>query len=73
MLRMEFFQLHHPLEMTVLCDRRGCEQVADYLEVDNHGNEQRVCAAHTDSEMHASRLPVREPSPDLPFRSRPAA
>ena len=27
---MEFFQLHHPLIVIVLCDRRGCEQVADY-------------------------------------------
>jgi len=25
---MEFFQLHHPLNVTVLCDRKGCEQVA---------------------------------------------
>jgi hypothetical protein len=46
---MEFFQLHHPLNVTVLCDRKGCEQVADYLEVDDHGQEYRVCASHTDS------------------------
>ena len=32
---MEFFQLHHPLNATVLCDHKGCEQVADYLEVDD--------------------------------------
>ncbi|HVH86740.1 MAG TPA: hypothetical protein VM912_08450, partial [Terriglobales bacterium] len=38
---MEFFQLHHPPDVTVLCDRRGCEQVADYLEVDDHGHEYR--------------------------------
>ena len=36
-------------------------------------NEQRVCAMHTDSKTHSSRLPTRKPSPDLPFRSRPAA
>jgi len=28
---MEFFQLHHPLNATVLCDRKGCEQVADLV------------------------------------------
>ena len=49
-LRMEFFQLHHPLNATVLCDRKGCEQVADYLEVDDHGHEYRLCAMHTDSQ-----------------------
>jgi hypothetical protein len=38
-LRMEFYQLQHPLNATVLCDRKGCEQVADYLEVDDHGHE----------------------------------
>ena len=72
-LRMEFFQLQHPPDVTVLCDRKGCEQVADYLEVDDYGQEYRVCAVHTDSKIHASRLPTREPSPDLIFRSRPAA
>jgi hypothetical protein len=66
---MEFFQLHHPPNVTVLCDRKGCEQVADYLEVDDHGQEYRVCASHTDSKTHASRLPTRKPCPDLPFRS----
>src|ERR1035438_6983325 len=72
-LNMEFFQLQHPLKATVLCDRKGCEQVADYLEVDDHGHEYRVCAMHTDSKTHTSRLPTGKPSPDLPFRSRPAA
>ena len=38
-LRMEFFQLHHPPDVTVLSDRKGCEEVADYLEVDDHGHE----------------------------------
>jgi hypothetical protein len=36
---MEFFQLHHPPDVTVLCDRKAYEQVADYLEVDDHGQE----------------------------------
>jgi hypothetical protein len=44
---MEFFHLQHPLNATVLCDRKGCEQVDDYLEVDDHGHEYRVCAVHT--------------------------
>ena len=57
-LRMEFFQLHHPLNATVLCDRKGCEQVADYLEVDDSGHEYRLCASHTDSKTHSSRLPL---------------
>jgi hypothetical protein len=70
---MEFFQLHHPPEATVLCDCKPCEQVADYLEVDDHGQEYRTCASHTDSKTHASRLPTRKLSPDLPFRSRAAA
>jgi hypothetical protein len=47
---MEFFQFHHPLNATVLCDRKGCEQVADYLEVDDHRQEYRVCGSHTDSQ-----------------------
>ena len=38
---MEFFQLHHPLNATVLCDRKDCEQVADYLEADDSGHEYR--------------------------------
>jgi hypothetical protein len=41
---MEFFQLQHPLNATVLSERKGCEQVADYLEVDDHGQEYRACA-----------------------------
>ena len=42
---MEVFKLHHPRDVTVLCDRNGFEQVADYLEVDDHGQEYRVCAS----------------------------
>jgi hypothetical protein len=72
-LGMEFSQLHHPPDVAVLCDRKGCEHVADYLEVGDHGHEYRLCGSHTDSKTHASRLPTRKPSSDLPFRSRPAA
>ena len=70
---MEFFQLLHPPDVTVLCDRNACEQVADYLEVGDHGQEYHVCGLHTDSKTHALRLPTRKLRPDLPFRSRPAA
>jgi hypothetical protein len=70
---MEFFQLHHLPGVAVLCDRKGCEQVADYLEVDDYGDEHRACASHTESKTNAARLSTRKPSPDLPFRSRPAA
>lgn len=69
--RMGFFQLHYPLDQTVLCDHKNCESIADYLEVDDHGQEFRVCASHTESTTHASRLPTRKPNSELPFRSRP--
>jgi hypothetical protein len=69
---MEFFQLHHPTDEIVLCDYKDCEGIADYLELDDHGQEYHVCASHTGSKTHASRLPTRKPDPDLPFRSRPA-
>jgi hypothetical protein len=73
-LRVESFQLRHPPDPSVLlCDRKGCEQVAEYLEVWDDGREDRVCSSHTDSMTHASRLPRREPSSDRLFRSRPAA
>src|ERR1035437_5786122 len=55
---MELFQLHHPLHATVLCDRKGCEQVAVYLEVDDSGHAYRLCASLTDNTPHASRLPL---------------
>ena len=68
---MEFVQLHHPPDVAVLCDRKGCDQVADYfyLEVDDHGKEYRVCASHTESKTHALRLPMRnqQPSCASPF------
>jgi hypothetical protein len=34
-----------------------CEDIADYLEVNEHGGEDFVCAAHTSSERHVSVLP----------------
>lgn len=70
---MEFYQLDHPVDMVILCDHSSCDAVADYLEIDEQGYEFRVCADHTGSLTHASRLPDRKPNPDLPYRSRPAA
>jgi hypothetical protein len=70
---MGFFHLYHPEDVIVLCDHQGCERVADYLEVNAHGREYHACAMHTASKTHVSRLPAREPSLGLPFRSRPAA
>jgi hypothetical protein len=67
---MEYFLLEHPPGSTVLCDR--CGQVADYLEVDG-GRESHVCASHTTSKKHVSRLSEREPNPALPYRARAAA
>jgi hypothetical protein len=54
------------------CNRSNCEDIADYLEVNEHGREDFVCAAHTSSERHASVLPKGLPSAD-PHRSRTAA
>jgi hypothetical protein len=33
----------------IVCDRDGCEAIADYLEVEDDGTEQRLCASHTRS------------------------
>ena len=66
---MEFFQLHHPPDVTVLCDRKGCEQVADYLEVDDHGHEGERGADST-SRMPMSRTCSRKSLPKIASRSR---
>jgi hypothetical protein len=74
-MKMEphFFQLEHPPNEVVICDHMGCEEVADHLDVDVQGREYRVCALHTSSDKHASRLPKRRPDPNLPYRARPLA
>ena len=54
---MEYFRVDHPPDRLILCDRSNCENVADYQEVNERGLEDRVCAAHTSSERHASVLP----------------
>lgn len=69
---MEYFLLEHPSDRIVLCDRPNCERVADYLEVEGD-RESHVCASHTASKKHVSRLPERSPNPELPYRVRPAA
>lgn len=69
---MDYFSFDHPSDRVTLCERSNCEDIADYLEVNEHGREEFVCAAHTSSERHASVLPKGAPSTE-PRRSRPAA
>jgi hypothetical protein len=54
---MEHFRLEHPPDRLILCNRPDCEDIADYLEVNEQGREDFVCAAHTSSERHVSVLP----------------
>ena len=68
---MEYFLLEHPSDSTVLCDRPNCSRVADYLELDGN-REAHVCASHTMSNKHVSRLPGRSPNPGSRCRTRPA-
>jgi len=68
---MEYFFLDHPPDRLILCHRSNCEDIADYLEVNEHGREDFACAAHTSSVKHAV-LPKGAPSTD-PHRIRPAA
>jgi len=58
---MEYFRFDHPPDRLILCHRSNCEGIADYLEIDEQGREDLVCAAHTSSEMHASVLPKGVP------------
>jgi hypothetical protein len=74
---MNCFQLDHPLDETILCDneganKEGCDEIADYLEIDDQGHEFRLCKLHTSTDKHASQLPKRPPKSGLPYRSRPA-
>lgn len=70
---MKYFLLEHPPDRLILCNRPGCEDIADYLEVNEQGCEDLVCAAHT-SRRHALVLPQGVPSGGAdPRRSRPAA
>jgi hypothetical protein len=67
---MKYFRLDHPPDQLILCTRSKCERIADYLEVDEHGGEDFVCATHTSSERHASVLPKGIPSADLHHYSK---
>jgi hypothetical protein len=53
---MEYFRFDHPPDRLIVCHRSNCEGIADYLEIDEQGREDLVCAAHTSSEMHSSVL-----------------
>jgi hypothetical protein len=70
---MEYFQAEHPKTETFICDYAGCNQVADYLEINEQGHEYLACETHKTADRHASRLPKRAPNPALPHRTqRPA-
>jgi hypothetical protein len=69
---MKYFLVDHPPDQLIPCNRSSCRGIADYLEVNEHGGENFVCAAHTSSERHASVLPKRVPSSEG-HRSRTAA
>lgn len=69
---MEYFRLEHPRDRLILCNRSSCEAIADYLEVNEQGLEDFVCAAHTSSKRHASVLPKRVPNAE-PRRGRRTA
>jgi hypothetical protein len=58
---MKYFRVDHPPDQVILCNRSKCEDIADYLEVNEHGGVNFVCAAHTGSERHTSVLPERVP------------
>jgi hypothetical protein len=69
---MEYFRLNHPPDRLILCNRSNCEDIADYLEINERGSEDFVCAAHTSSQRHVSVLPKRVSSAE-PHRSRAGA
>jgi hypothetical protein len=68
---MQFFHLEQPLDEMMVCDRDGCEAIAEYLEVEDDRTEQRLCAFHSQSHKYASRLPVRALNRRVPYRSAP--
>jgi hypothetical protein len=66
---VRYFQLKHPKDKMILCDRLGCDAIADYLELEGDDSEDRLCAFHTMSDTFALHLPSRAPDPSLPYRS----
>jgi hypothetical protein len=69
---MEYFRIDHPPDRLILCHVSNCEDIADYLEINEQGGENLVCAAHTSSERHASVLPKGVIQAE-PHRNRTAA
>jgi hypothetical protein len=69
---MEYFRVDHPPDRLILCSRSNCENIADYLELNETGREDFTCAAHTSSERHASVLPKGVPHVEWRV-SQPAA
>jgi hypothetical protein len=69
---MQYFCLDHPPDRLILCDRSTCEGIADYLEANEQGIENFVCAVHTSSERYVSVLPKGARSSEA-HRSRSAA
>jgi hypothetical protein len=59
---MEYFRLEHPAGKLILCDDSVCDEIADYLELDEADHEHFVCATHTSSDRHASVLPAAPPT-----------
>ena len=59
---LQCFQLEHPEDEMILCDRKGCDAIADYLEVEADGTEHHLCAFHTMSQKYPSRLTARAPA-----------
>jgi hypothetical protein len=66
---MQYFHLEQPPDGMILCDKSGCTAIADYLEIDANGTEHHLCAIHTRSQIHVSRLPTRAPDPSLRYRA----
>ena len=70
---MEYFRLENPVGKVILCDDSVCNEIADYLELDEEDHEHFVCATHTGSNKHASVLLRRASGAGYPYRSRRAA
>ena len=62
---MQYFHLEQPEGEMILCDRAGCEAIADYVEVEEDGTEHRLCAFHTQSHTYAARPSIRTLKPHV--------
>ncbi len=52
---MEYLLLEHPGSADFFYNRSGCEDIADYLEVNEQRGEDFICADHTSSERRLQR------------------